>query len=66
MTIVECISCGSEIRFSKEPSMGALVTCSDCDAQLEVVWLDPIELDWPFDEDDYDEDEDNYYDDEDY
>jgi hypothetical protein len=40
-----------------------MVTCSRCDAELEVVWLDPVELDWPF-IDDYDDEED-YYDDED-
>lgn len=57
MTIVECISCGSEIRFSAQPNMGQSVTCADCDSELEVVWLDPVELDWPFDEDDYDDDD---------
>jgi len=45
--------------------MGSQVTCPECDAELEVVWLDPIELDWPFDDEDYDDDDDYYYDDED-
>ena len=58
MTLVECISCGTEINFSAQPKMGALVTCRDCDAQLEVVWLDPVELDWPYDEDEFDDDDD--------
>lgn len=57
MTLVECISCGTEIRFSAQPKMGEQVTCPDCDAALEVVWLDPVELDWPYDDDDYDEDD---------
>jgi hypothetical protein len=26
------------------------VTCKSCDTELEVVWLDPLELDWPMDE----------------
>jgi alpha-aminoadipate carrier protein LysW len=65
MTLAECISCGAEIKFSAKPKMGALVTCPDCTAELEVVWLDPVELDWPYEEGDYDDDED-YYDDEDY
>ena len=64
MTFAECISCGTEIKFSVHPKMGSLVKCPDCEAELEVVWLDPVELDWPFDDDDdYEEDD---YDDEDY
>jgi lysine biosynthesis protein LysW len=59
MSVAECIACGSDIKFSVEPKMGLIVTC---DAELEIVWLDPLELDWPFDEDDYEE-EDDYYDD---
>jgi hypothetical protein len=40
------------------------VTCKSCDTEVEVVWLDPLELDWPTDEfegedaiDDFDEEE---------
>lgn len=66
MAFAECISCGSEIKLSTQPKMGSQVTCPECDAELEVVWLDPIELDWPFDDDeDYEDDEDYYYEDED-
>lgn len=65
MTFAECISCGSEIKFSNQPKMGQTVTCPECDAELEVVWLDPVELDWPFDDDEYDEDDDYDFDDED-
>ena len=68
MTFAECISCGSEVKFSVQPKMGQLVTCPDCSADLEVVWLDPVELDWPFDDEDF-EDDDEYdydYDEEDY
>ena len=61
----ECISCGAEIKIPGTPKMGLLVTCKSCDAELEVVWLDPLELDWPFDEDDYEED-DYYYEEDEY
>jgi len=64
MEAAECISCGTEITFREDPKMGQLVKCQRCDAELEVVWLDPVELDWPF-VDDYDDDEDYYDDDED-
>jgi hypothetical protein len=30
--------------------IGLQVTCKSCDTELEVVWLDPLELDWPMDE----------------
>jgi len=45
--------------------MGKRVVCPVCHTELEVVWLDPVELDWPYDddEDDYDEYEDSDYDD---
>ncbi len=45
------------------PKMGQTVRCSTCGAQLEVVWLDPVELDWPFDDDEGDELDDDYWDD---
>ena len=62
MAVAECIACGSDIKFSAEPKMGLLVTCPSCDAELEIVWLDPLELDWPFDESDFDDDDyDDYY-----
>jgi len=63
MNSAECISCGNEVAFQVTPQMGMLVKCSKCDAQLEVVWLDPMEVDWPFDDDygDDDDDEDEYY-----
>ena len=65
MNFADCISCNAEISFSTTPKMGHLVKCPQCNAELEVVWLDPIELDWPFD-DDYDgEDEEYYYEEED-
>jgi alpha-aminoadipate carrier protein LysW len=62
MEAAECISCGAEIMFRESPKMGQLVKCPRCDAELEVVWLDPVEVDWPF-VDDYDDDDDYYYDD---
>ena len=67
MTAAECISCGAEIGFRTQPKMGMLITCPECDSELEVVWLDPVELDWPFDDDDeYEEDDEYYYEEEDY
>jgi alpha-aminoadipate carrier protein LysW len=57
MEVANCIGCNTEIRFRQPPKIGMLVACDECGAELEVVWLDPLELDWPF-IDDWDEDED--------
>ena len=56
MEVSNCIGCNTEIRFRQSPKIGMLVSCDECGAELEVVWLDPLELDWPF-IDDWDEDE---------
>jgi Zn-finger nucleic acid-binding protein len=37
--------------------MGLKVNCPNCDAELEVIETDPVELDWVYD-DDEDQDED--------
>jgi alpha-aminoadipate carrier protein LysW len=66
MISADCISCGAEIKISAQLRMGLPVTCPDCDAELEVVWLDPVELDWPFDEEDYEDDEEYYYEEENF
>jgi alpha-aminoadipate carrier protein LysW len=58
MEVANCIGCNTEIRFRQSPKIGMLVSCDECGAELEVVWLDPLELDWPFIDDDWDEDED--------
>jgi alpha-aminoadipate carrier protein LysW len=60
MEAVNCLSCDEDIRISRPPKIGMLVTCAECGAELEIVWLDPLELDWPFIDDDWDEEEDEY------
>ena len=65
METANCLDCGSEIILKKPPQTGQLVTCNHCGTELQVVWLDPLELDWPY-MDDYDEDDEEYdYDDDD-
>lgn len=53
-----CPACGAKVTFRTKPEIAATITCSSCEATLEVVDNDPLELDWLFDEDeefDYDE-----------
>lgn len=58
MQSAECPQCGSDVPVGSQPRIGKLVECKSCSAELEVVWLDPLELDWPMmeDDDDYEED----------
>ena len=72
MQKAKCPMCGADVKVGDKPKMGQLVTCNNCAAELEVVWLEPIELDWPMDEyefeteGEYYDDYDGYDDDEDY
>ena len=66
MNVAECPSCSTLIEVRRKPTMGQQLTCSACDAVLEIVWLDPLELDWVYDDEenldeDYDEYEDSPY-----
>ena len=56
-----CISCQETISTDSNLQLGSFVTCPKCDARLEIVWLAPVELDWPADE--YDDDDEGYDDD---
>ena len=56
-SVAECPSCGEEVRVPS-PKIGQHVACPNCKMQWEVIWLDPVELDWPYLEDDGEE----YYD----
>ncbi|BBB49101.1 hypothetical protein [Pelolinea submarina] len=64
MQSAECPQCGSEVSVGSQPRIGKLVECKSCGAELEVVWLDPLELDWPMMDDD--EDYEDEIDEEDY
>ena len=54
----ECPQCGYEISVGSQPHVGQQVVCPSCGSELEVVWLDPLELDWPLLDDDEEEYED--------
>jgi lysine biosynthesis protein LysW len=43
-----CPDCDGEIDFNPAPSLGDILVCPHCDADLEVISVDPIELDWAF------------------
>ena len=51
MTRVNCPSCGNEFNLeAKKCNLGDFFDCQECDARLEIVWLEPLEVDFAFDE----------------
>ena len=58
MPLEACPEGSAEIHVDDDVDKGDRVACEECDASLEVVGLDPIELDLaPEDDDDYSDDE---------
>lgn len=58
MPLAVCPECEVEIHVDDDVDKGDQITCEECDALLEVVGLDPIELDLaPEDDEDYYDDE---------
>lgn len=54
-----CAECDEEVYVDADSEQGDIVTCDECGADLEVVGLDPVELDLyeadkPEEFDDYD------------
>jgi hypothetical protein len=44
------------VNLGAKSNLRQYFTCGSCVSEFELVWLDPNELDWPFDDSD-DEDE---------
>jgi alpha-aminoadipate/glutamate carrier protein LysW len=51
-----CPECEADVHVDTDVDKGEIVECEECGVQLEIVGLDPVELDIV--EEDYDEDED--------
>ena len=73
MLKTECPECGESIELREEVQVGDRVICVECGAELEILSLVPLELDYTLEdewEDDWDEeegeDQDPYEDDEDW
>jgi alpha-aminoadipate carrier protein LysW len=58
-----CPDCEAEVHVDLDADKGDTVTCDECATELEIVGLDPVELDiaeGDLDDADDDEDEDEY------
>jgi lysine biosynthesis protein LysW len=71
MSVALCPDCEEGINFGSRVRIGQRVSCPHCGADLEVVEVSPLELDWAYedvaweDEEDEDDVEDDWDDDED-
>ena len=58
-----CPDCEADVHVDTDADKGDVVTCDECGTSLEVVGLDPVELDIVDDDDEEDfdeEDEEDY------
>jgi hypothetical protein len=46
-----CLDCERRIDLGPEPQVGQRVKCSYCEVELEVINLEPLELDWIYERD---------------
>jgi lysine biosynthesis protein LysW len=45
-----CEKCGSEISIEGTPTLDQRVTCTQCGDVLKIVALDPIQLEWAWED----------------
>ena len=57
MAMAICPACEGQVNMQGQVEMGQAVVCPHCSEELEVIDVDPLELDWAYDEE-WDEDED--------
>jgi hypothetical protein len=46
MTVTFCLDCERKIDLGADPRVGQRVRCLYCEVELEVINLEPLELDW--------------------
>ena len=63
MATATCVECDEEIEINDRPRRGLRIICPNCGVKLEVVSTVPIELDIPYDEEEWDDDDDDDFDD---
>lgn len=56
MVIAQCPECDLMTKVNSSPKLGQTIKCQHCGIELEVVWLDPLELCTPYDPGSDDED----------
>ena len=62
MPTTACPECSEDVYVDAESEQGNIISCDECGADLEIVGLDPIELDIYTDDDldDFEDEEEVY------
>ena len=60
---IECLICNEIIDVGGKPTLGVIVECKNCESVFEIIEVDPLTIDWPYYDDDFNDDEDLYDDD---
>lgn len=62
MPTTACPECSEDVFVDAESEQGDIISCDECGTELEIVGLDPIELDIYSDDDfdDLDDDDDEF------
>ena len=62
MPTTACPECSEDVYVDADSEQGDIVSCDECGTDLEIVGLDPIELDVYEDDDtdDFDDDDESY------
>lgn len=50
--VAYCPACDASIKLEQRAKIGLSVTCKSCETSLEVVDVEPITLDWIYEDDD--------------
>ena len=58
--MARCPECGNPVQLSKDVKLGTLTTCPECDCLLEVISLHPIDLDYAFGDEEWEEEEEEF------
>jgi lysine biosynthesis protein LysW len=58
MVMAICPACEGEISIQGQVEMGQNIHCPQCMEDLEVIDIDPLELDWAYDDLDWDDEDD--------
>jgi hypothetical protein len=59
---VECLACKDDVYVGQNPKIGNYVFCHSCDAEFQIIDLEPVMIDWP-DYNGFSDEDEGYYDD---
>jgi lysine biosynthesis protein LysW len=55
--VIECMDCGVKSVLTGRIELGQEIACPECGTWMEVVSLDPVQVDWVYDELDDDQED---------